>query len=917
MDLNKKEMPIQGYTGFGGGATGAAFRSSADDKKYIDDVFAMAPWYGTAANKTIDNGINLSEDGGLVWFKNRDGNYQNIWQDTEQGINKDITPQTAAGQVNIGSGRLNQFNTNGFRVGSDTTVNNTNQKIMSWCFKKSPGFFDMVSWSGDSQSGRTISHNLECIPGFIAVKRMDGTGNWTVYHRGVNKGVNPLNYYMILNGGIAPYSNYAPFTSVSDTGFGVIADDNADEAYYMNKSGQDYQAYLWAGGESTAATAASVDFGGDNTTAKSYQRIAGSSPASWRDFGTANFTFEMWVRPDGLTTDNYHKRIFSLGSSVSACISLEVQSDGSAKFRYNDSIKVSSDARTVPIGQWTHIAVSRESNTLRMFINGTLATSGLDPSFTDDVDLSGSGNALWIGNLVDNGSGSWNGQISNFRIVKGTAVYTTSFKVPLEPLENITNTILLTCNDATNKNASTITPATKSGWGGETAKADSPFDDPAAFIFGEDADSPIIKTGHYVGNGNDTYGLEVEIGFEPSFVWIKSASADENWFVFDNMREMDNEKMDNTHTSGRIRSDSSIAETTTNDGLNTRPTGFRVSGDGDKINKDGDTYIYIAIRARDGYCSKGEAGTDIYAQAAGTATATHPSTYGTDIPVDMGWHRELFQSGTTNPATAGTYYSTRHFAAKGLNLHGSAGATDFVAADYSFNAVKGWAHGYPSNYFSAMFKRFKGLDLVSYKGNGTAGRHIRHSLNATPEMIITKNRNSTATAKVWHKDLNGGGSNAVNYHLELEDVSAAQTSNSDIYGSTAAILPNDTHWVLGGNAGVNENGSLHIAWAISSVAGVSKVGSYTGNGGTNVINLGFQPRFFLSRRVDTTNNTWVWIDTHRGWVDGADKWIALNSVGAQQIDDYGGIVTATGFTLSASAYGTNANGGTYIYWCIA
>ena len=39
MDFNKKEMPIQGFAGFGGGATGASFRSAADEAKYIEEVF--------------------------------------------------------------------------------------------------------------------------------------------------------------------------------------------------------------------------------------------------------------------------------------------------------------------------------------------------------------------------------------------------------------------------------------------------------------------------------------------------------------------------------------------------------------------------------------------------------------------------------------------------------------------------------------------------------------------------------------------------------------------------------------------------------------------------------------------------------------------------------------------------------------
>ena len=44
MDFNKKEMPIQGFTGFGGGATSAAFRSAADEAKYVDEVYSTYVW---------------------------------------------------------------------------------------------------------------------------------------------------------------------------------------------------------------------------------------------------------------------------------------------------------------------------------------------------------------------------------------------------------------------------------------------------------------------------------------------------------------------------------------------------------------------------------------------------------------------------------------------------------------------------------------------------------------------------------------------------------------------------------------------------------------------------------------------------------------------------------------------------------
>ena len=71
MDFNKKEMPIQGFAGFGGGATGAAFRGAADETKYIEDVFMTNVWTGTGSSNEIDNGVKLSSKGGKAKTENK------------------------------------------------------------------------------------------------------------------------------------------------------------------------------------------------------------------------------------------------------------------------------------------------------------------------------------------------------------------------------------------------------------------------------------------------------------------------------------------------------------------------------------------------------------------------------------------------------------------------------------------------------------------------------------------------------------------------------------------------------------------------------------------------------------------------------------------------------------------------------
>jgi hypothetical protein len=97
---------------------------------------------------------------------------------------------------------------------------------------------------------------------------------------------------------------------------------------------------------------------------------------------------------------------------------------------------------TVDLNKWSHVAVTRSGTTVRLFVNGVLdATTG-----TVSGTLAG-GDPLTIGSLGT--IELWNGQISNFRIVKGTALYTSTFTPPTSPLTAVSGTSLLTCQSST------------------------------------------------------------------------------------------------------------------------------------------------------------------------------------------------------------------------------------------------------------------------------------------------------------------------------------------------------------------------------------------------------------------------------------------------------------------------------------
>lgn len=89
---------------------------------------------------------------------------------------------------------------------------------------------------------------------------------------------------------------------------------------------------------------------------------------------------------------------------------------------------------------WHHIALVRDGDVLRPFVNGkqgttTTLSSGAALNFPDYATLIGTGYEGWESTDAF--------YLGEFRIVWGSAVYTSDFTVPTEPLSAITNTVRL------------------------------------------------------------------------------------------------------------------------------------------------------------------------------------------------------------------------------------------------------------------------------------------------------------------------------------------------------------------------------------------------------------------------------------------------------------------------------------------
>ena len=155
-------------------------------------------------------------------------------------------------------------------------------------------------------------------------------------------------------------------------------------------------------------------------------------------YGTDDFTFEAYVWVSVLND----RIIFSQTVSGTNYIVFFITSSGQASVILGHSNQVTSTA-TIAVNSWNHVAVSRASGSVKVFVNG-IGTSG--SSIT--TDLNDTTRIPTIGKYTHSTQLAFKGYISNLRVVNGTAVYTSDFTPPTSELTAIPNTVLLCCQNS-------------------------------------------------------------------------------------------------------------------------------------------------------------------------------------------------------------------------------------------------------------------------------------------------------------------------------------------------------------------------------------------------------------------------------------------------------------------------------------
>ena len=857
----------------------------AADKTYLDNVFSTYLYRGTGSNQSINNGIDFASDGGLCWIKMRtQANKNHQLFDTARGAGKYIASNDASAAEATDNSKLSSFNSNGFTVGSDQLVNQNNEDFTSWNFKKQKGFFTMVEYTGNGADDRAISHDLGCIPGMIIVAPLNDAGTRTVYHRGSG-----ATKYLALNDSQAESTDefWADTTPTASNFYVQGSKTNANNTTFI--------AYLFAGGTSGATAAKSVSFDGSND----YLSIPDSNDWTLGD----TFTIEAWIWPDSQAMANgYYGMIASQRDTANqGQWYMTIRGDNPDGMQFyggtgGNAVAINSDHNVIPDTQWTHVAFVANSGSGQWYINGE--ASGAAQSIDVDTNLT---TDLEIGRY--NSGSYFKGKISNLRIVKGTAVYTGAFIPSTEPLGNITNTKLLCCQSSTVTTA-TVSPGTITN-NGATASSDSPFDDPAGYIFGEGGDQNVITCGYHEHYGTPSADpVFINTGWEPQFVMAKNVSQSSNWGVIDNCRGMFNGE-DVGNDSPSLAWDSNAAENGVlgaNKFIYPRGNGFEMRYGSTFLNpSNGNKVVYMAIRAPDGLVSEPvTTGTDVFAMDVGNGSSNGPC-FDSAFLVNMAMRK--------NPTSnEDSWWVVNRITGK-MYLKTDTNDDEVNHNDNDVDYSDGWADGsIGSAMQSWMWRRHAGHETVAYKGSGVA-RTIRHNLGVAPEIMFVKRRNTDRYWGVYHTGL---GDNRFLLKLnEAEDY----TNDTAAWNNTA---PNAYGFSVGTSTTTNADGDDYIAMLFASVDKVSKCGSYTGNGSTSgpQIDVGFDVRYLWIKRKD--GDGWLVFDTLRQFTTSASKYLAFNNDNSQEtVSPHLAVAISNGFAITSSGTSINYDGKTFVYYAHA
>ncbi len=430
-----------------------------------------------------------------------------------------------------------------------------------------------------------------------------------------------------------------------------------------------------------------------------------------------------------------------------------------------------------------------------------------------------------------------------------------------------------------------------------------------AYIYAHDpAPDGIIQAGSFTTDASGK--ATVMLGWEPQFSIYKNSSSVETWRMMDSMRGMPNSPSGTSPTT--LFPNTSAAESAY-DRFWATSTGFHLDNGAATT-----TYIYLAIRRPN---KPPTSGTQVYNSLSyvgpGNNTVLYPTGFTADMVISKTRNRGdrmVWFSRLTGKSVSLSPNNTNSEQATGAGSYLDFSTNNGYKLEYLSGGGDGTLNATDSTFVTYSFRRSPGVfDTVAYTGNGTAHRVLSHNLGVPPELMIIKSRSTAADWVVYSAPLGNNYGLYLNQTLGTSGIGAVPWFDNTTPTTTTFNIDNN-----GGSSFVNAGNASQIAYLFASSPNISKVGSYTGNGGTLSVNAGFDStaRYILIKRTDVAGDWLVW-DSVRGIVTGNDPHLSLNTTAAEVTNDDSVDPDATGFAVNqVAATNINVTGGTYIYLAI-
>ena len=158
--------------------------------------------------------------------------------------------------------------------------------------------------------------------------------------------------------------------------------------------------------------------------------------------GSGDFTIECWINVQSLVL---YGSIFSYRPKSTNGVYLDIHYNSGWNLYVNSSYVISGGGAsgTSTLNTWAHLALCKSGSSTKLFVDG--AQVGSTYSDSNTYLAATEGIALGALGYNRNGNEPFPGHISNFRIIKGEALYTSAFTVPAQRLTKTANTVLLCC----------------------------------------------------------------------------------------------------------------------------------------------------------------------------------------------------------------------------------------------------------------------------------------------------------------------------------------------------------------------------------------------------------------------------------------------------------------------------------------